>query len=284
MKWSRVPPCRCITFDAHDRHAVAAAALTVRSISAGFDEMPGTIGLMSTPAFTPASSSSRTARSRWRGGAVPGSSARHTSSSLHGTLTTTLHSVDGGQLRQQVLVAHDHRALGDDARGVAARAAPSSAPARQLVVALDRLVAVGGGAERHDLARPRRPRQLAPQHLDEVGLHEDHRRELVAGAELELRVVAARVAVVAAVRAAAVRVQRPLEVAHPLDVVQRRPAAHLLVAGGVGAALGVGERRHAAGFTRSATRRVVGPAEIEEEWFVFHSEPADASSYVRHRA
>ena len=59
-------------------------------------------------------------------------------------------------------------------------------------------------------------RSSRAQHLDEVRLHEDDRRELVVRAQLELRVVAARVAVVAAVRAAAIRIQRPLE-RHPLD-------------------------------------------------------------------
>jgi len=42
----------------------AAASLMVFSINFGLDEMPGTMGLMSTPALTPASSSSRTARRR----------------------------------------------------------------------------------------------------------------------------------------------------------------------------------------------------------------------------
>ena len=69
----------------------SAIAFTVRSISAGFDEMPGTIGLIRTPALMPASTSSLTARSRCSGGAVPGSSARHTSSSTHGTLMQTVH-------------------------------------------------------------------------------------------------------------------------------------------------------------------------------------------------
>jgi hypothetical protein len=65
------------------------------------------------------------------------------------------------------------------------------------------------------LARPRRAIQLAREHADDVLLDEDDRRELVARVHLELRVIAAREAVVAAVRAAAIRVQRPLE-RHPL--------------------------------------------------------------------
>ena len=86
MKWSRVPPSRNITLQPTKRAPWSAIAFIVRSSSAGFDEMPGTIGFISTPARMPASTSSRTARSRCSGCAVPGSSARHTSSSTHGTL------------------------------------------------------------------------------------------------------------------------------------------------------------------------------------------------------
>ena len=53
-----------MTFEPTMGAPAAAASLIVFSISDGFDEMPGTMGLMSTPAFTPASISSRTARSR----------------------------------------------------------------------------------------------------------------------------------------------------------------------------------------------------------------------------
>ena len=51
--------------------------------------MPGTSGIISTPASTPASVSCRTARSRWAGGAVPGSSRAQAVSSTDGTLTYT---------------------------------------------------------------------------------------------------------------------------------------------------------------------------------------------------
>jgi hypothetical protein len=72
-------------------------------------------------------------------------------------------------------------------------------------VPFDRLIRIGGGAERHEFARPRRPIELARQHVHEVLLHQDHRRELIVGIHLELHVIAAREAVVAAVRAAAIR-------------------------------------------------------------------------------
>ena len=53
-------------------------------------------------------------------------------------------------------------------------------------------------------AGPARLRQLARQHLDEVFLHQDDRRELVVRIQLELLdVIAPRVTVVAAMGAAA---------------------------------------------------------------------------------
>ena len=56
-------------------------------------------------------------------------------------------------------------------------------------------------------------------------------------------VVAAREAVVAAVRAAAVGVERPVEERHALDAVQRGAAGDFLVAGLVGAELRFGQGR-----------------------------------------
>src|SRR5439155_21417023 len=58
--------------------------------------------------------------------------------------------------------------------------------------------------------------------------HEDERRELVAGTQLELRLISAGETVMTAVRAAAERVQRPVE-RHSLDGIQRRSERHLLV-------------------------------------------------------
>ncbi len=69
------------------------AAMLVRSIFERDDEKPGTIGAMSTPTLMPASASSRTARSRCMGCAVPGSSARQASSSTVGTLMWTTEGV-----------------------------------------------------------------------------------------------------------------------------------------------------------------------------------------------
>ena len=126
--------------------------------------------------------------------------------------------------------------------GVRARASASIDAARQLVVPFDRLVRIGGRAERDVLARPRRSVELARQHVDEVRLHQDDRRELVVGVHLELHVIAAREAVMAAVRAPAVRIERPLE-RHPFDAVQRRPAGDFLIPCVVGTTFRLGQRR-----------------------------------------
>ena len=121
----------------------------------------------------------------------------------------------------------------------------SRLPRVSAVASLDRLIRVGGGAERHLLVRPGGPGQLPPQHLHEVRLHEDHRGEVVALAEFELMLVAAGETVVAAVRAAAVGVEGPPE-RHALDAVQCRPAADLLVGGVVGPLHRIGQRADAA--------------------------------------
>ena len=67
MKCSRVPASRCITIAPTDRAPESAIAFSVRSSFAGCDVSPGTIGAIRTPASIPASTSSRTARSRCSG-------------------------------------------------------------------------------------------------------------------------------------------------------------------------------------------------------------------------
>ena len=64
MKCVRVPSCRYMTLHPTKRAPWSAMALIVRSTFDREDEKPGTIGAISTPALTPASTSSRTARSR----------------------------------------------------------------------------------------------------------------------------------------------------------------------------------------------------------------------------
>ncbi len=113
---------------------------------------------------------------------------------------------------------------------------------------------------------PLRLVELPSQHLDEVGLDEDHRGELVARVQLELRLIPAREAVVAAVRAAAVGIERPLEEGHALDAIQSRAAAHFLIGGVVGALNRARQRSHTAVFHQVGDLSGGwGPAEVEEQ-------------------
>ena len=64
MKCVRVPSCRYITLQPTKRAPWSAIAFTVRSSFERDDEKPGTMGAIRTPALMPASTSSRTARSR----------------------------------------------------------------------------------------------------------------------------------------------------------------------------------------------------------------------------
>jgi hypothetical protein len=84
--------------------------------------------------------------------------------------------------------------------------------AREPQLALDGLVAVGGGADR-DLARlVALAPQLGAQHFDDVALGDQLGLEIQAGREIEVAVRGPREAVDAAVLAAAVRVERAVEV------------------------------------------------------------------------
>ncbi len=242
MKCVRVPSCRYITLQPTKRAPWSAMALIVRSSFERDDEKPGTMGAISTPAWTPASDE-RTHRAqplqRMR---CPGLER------APGIFVYGRHAhVDRARFgrarvfEQDVDVAHDHRPLCDEAhRRPCARQCLDGA-ACQPVVSFDRLIWVGRRAERDLLARPRRPIELALQHVDEVPLDENDRRELVVGVHLELGVIAAGEAVVAGVRAAAVRVERPVE-RHPLDRVQGRSTVHFLVGRFIGPSLGLGQR------------------------------------------
>src|SRR5712692_1762951 len=82
---------------------------------------------------------------------------------------------------------------------------------RNPVLALDRLVAVGIGAERNGARPVARPGELLAQQLRRVGLGEELGLEVESRRELEVGMARAGVAVDAAVLAAAVRVDRLLE-------------------------------------------------------------------------
>ena len=87
-------------------------------------------------------------------------------------------------------------------------------------------------------------------------------------------VIAAREAVVAAVRAAAIGVERPVENGMPLTAVQRGPAGHFLIAGLVGAAVGAGQGGGAAGLDGQRDVACGGFAAAEvEQWHFAVSSP-----------
>src|SRR6185503_4295408 len=92
---------------------------------------------------------------------------------------------------------------------------------------------------------------------------------------------AARIAVMTAVRAAAVRIQRPLE-RHPFDAVQLRSAGDFLVARLIGAALRLGQRSGAAGANgpRDVARGRLGSAQIEKEWIRRHGRGPTRSAFA----
>ena len=65
------------------------AARTTSASCSGRSEIPGRIGAIPTDARMPAPTSCSSARRRWRGGAVPGSVSRQTSTSSVGTEKVT---------------------------------------------------------------------------------------------------------------------------------------------------------------------------------------------------
>ena len=106
--------------------------------------------------------------------------------------------------------------------------------------------------------------QLPLEDLHEVALHENHRRELVVGVHLELHVISTREAIVAAVCAAPIGIEGPVEW-HALNAIERRPAGDFLIARLVGASLGFGQRLDATFLDQSgdlARGRLAG-AEVE---------------------
>ncbi len=100
-------------------------------------------------------------------------------------------------LPKEVEVAQDERRLREDRAGVACVAQRLPDPAHELVAALDPLVRVRVRPHRDVLALPRRPRQLAPQHLGRVDLDDDLLLEVAPRVQAEVDVGRAGEAVVA---------------------------------------------------------------------------------------
>ena len=169
------------------------------------------------------------ARSRWRGGAVPGSVVRQTSSSSVGTENVTETSARreaSASSSTSRTISGPRVMIENGLRGVAQHL---DARARQPVAALGGLVRVGRGADRDGLAPSSAGRASSrAQHLGDVHLDADRRAVAVVGWPVGAPLEGADVTERAAVDAAHVRVQRPVE-RHALDAVERDLARLLAV-------------------------------------------------------
>ena len=173
--------------------------------------MPGRIGATRTEHGTPASFNAATASRRARGCGVPGSVRRQASSSTVPIENAVDTSATSRARYQELDVPQDQRALGEDRERVPALREDLDDPRHQAVAALRALVGVGGGPHGDVLSLPARRRQLAPQDVGRVHLHDDLRLEVAAGVHVEIGVGRPGEAVDARVRAAAVGVDRPVE-------------------------------------------------------------------------
>ncbi len=133
-------------------------------------------------------------------------------------------------LAEQVDVPDDHRTARDDAERVRGFSESLDAAAREAVAALGRLVRVSGRANRHPFALPRGTGELAAEHLGDVDLDADRCAVPVVRGPFGTLLESTDVTEGAAVHAAHVRIQGPLE-PHPLHTVQRAPARLFSVLG-----------------------------------------------------
>ncbi|MCY1360082.1 hypothetical protein D9M69_466900 [compost metagenome] len=132
--------------------------------------------------------------------------------------------------------------------------------AREPQLALDGLVAVGGGADRKVAGAVALAPEFGAQHLDEVALGDELGLEVEAGREVQVAVRGPRKAVDAAVLAAAVRIERTVEG----DVGRLVAAEHRLHV--LEAHLG-GQRQQPGGLGFAVFQRA--PAVVEGVAFVF---------------
>src|SRR5262249_26990707 len=96
------------------------------------------------------------------------------------------------------------------------------------VAALGRLVRIRRGSDRHRVVPPGWPRELGTQDFGHVHLDPDRAPVLLTRGAVRAQLVRPDVAERAAVRAAHVGVQRPVE-GHPADPIERRSAGLLAV-------------------------------------------------------
>ena len=126
---------------------------------------------------------------------------------------------DGRRFRQQVDVAQDERAFGEDGEWIPARDEGAQDAAHQAVPTFDPLVGVRPRPHRDVFPLPPPRCELASKDLRCIDLHHDLRLEVAAGIHIQIGVGRSREAVHARVGAASVGVDRPVE---------RHPAGHLV--------------------------------------------------------
>ena len=190
---------------------------------------PGITGAIAIVVSMPASERIFIVSKRWDGRLAPGSTARPIASFGEGDADRDRHGRLARHRREQVDVAADQRALRDDSDRVPVLAADLEAAAREPVVRLERLVAVGVARESDDLALPGAALELFAQALRDVRLHDDLAVEVGARAEAEVLVARARVAVGARMKTSAVRVEAPAEADVGAVVLRERALRLLLV-------------------------------------------------------
>ena len=195
------------------------AATTTRSIWRGWSERPGRRGAIPTDARTPASTSTRSARSRWPGmsGAGLGRAPDLVVERRHRERHRHLCAARG--LGEQLCVTDDQRPTGDDRERLRGIAQHLDARPRQPVAPLGRLVRVGGSTDRDRAAVPRTPRELRAQLLGDVHLDADRRPVALVRRPVGPQLEGPHVTERAAVHTAHVRVQGPVE-GHALDVIE----------------------------------------------------------------
>ena len=116
-----------------------------------------------------------------------------------------------GHVGQDVDVARHQMVLGDDAHRIVEVAQHAQDLARDLELALDRLIGIGVGAHGHHVGPVLRRGELGHEQLGGVGLEQDLGLEVEAGRQAEIGVRRPREAVDAAVLAAAIGIDRAVE-------------------------------------------------------------------------
>ena len=193
---------------AHCTPAAAHAAITSSRCSSS-SVRPGRIGATRTPVRMPASAKRPRISSRlWPRGC---SGLHHAPHCLveHAYAHRDAEACNVVQTPVHVEVTQDERGLREHRERVLKVRQRLEDAARQPVPPLAVLIRIGCGPHRDRLALPAGRCQVAPESFGDVDLHDDLGREVLADPEVEVGVVCACEAVVAAVRAAPIRIHGP---------------------------------------------------------------------------